>query len=355
MKYKKVLITGGAGFVGSNICLALKREYAGIRVLALDNLRRRGSELNVARLADAGVDFIQGDVRNQEDLSGIDPDLIIECSAEPSAQAGVTSSPSYVLSTNLIGAINCYEVARKCSSDVIFISTSRVYPYSVLENIKYEEAESRYKIPENIKMVGVSVDGISEKFPLPGQRTFYGASKLSAELILEEYREVYGVNASIIRYGMIAGPWQFGKVDQGIVAHWLAKHSFGGELSYIGYGGQGKQVRDIVHVDDVVALLKYQLEDPDVLTNEIYNAGGGVENSISLLELTDYCQEVTGNTIKIGKDDKTRLGDIPLYYSDNSEITKATGWRPNKSVQNIIEDTYEWLISYKQQLVQLVG
>src|SRR3990167_8160098 len=175
MKYKKVLITGGAGFVGSNVCLALKKEYSDIHILALDNLRRRGSELNVARLADAGVDFVRGDVRNPKDLDIKGIDLIIECSAEPSVMAGVTSSPQYAVETNLVGAINCFEMARKNNSDVIFISTSRVYPIGPLNNLKYKEESTRFSLTNDQTNKGASKNGINEEFPLSGIRTIYGA------------------------------------------------------------------------------------------------------------------------------------------------------------------------------------
>jgi CDP-paratose 2-epimerase len=126
---KRILITGGAGFIGANLGLGLKERYEACEIIAFDNLKRRGSELNVPRLQRAGIRFVHGDVRNREDVMGGDlaPELILECSAEPSVLAGY-HSPEYMLNTNLVGTIHCLELARRHQSDVIFLSTSRVYP-----------------------------------------------------------------------------------------------------------------------------------------------------------------------------------------------------------------------------------
>src|SRR3989339_333736 len=129
MDYKNILITGGAGFVGSNLALKLKAKYRGAEIFCMDNLKRRGSELNIPRLKAAGVNFVHGDIRNKEDFEEIGKnDLILECSAEPSVLAGITSSPSYLINTNLVGTINCLEFARQNREAFVFLSTSRVYP-----------------------------------------------------------------------------------------------------------------------------------------------------------------------------------------------------------------------------------
>jgi CDP-paratose 2-epimerase len=150
---RQVLITGGAGFVGSSLGIGLANLYPDWEILALDNLKRRGSALNLPRLHQEGVKFIHGDIRNPEDLDlpGFEPDLILECSAEASVLAGY-SSPGYTVNTNLVGTINCLELSRKTKSDFIFLSTSRVYPISYLNQTQYTESETRFESDKYPKM-----------------------------------------------------------------------------------------------------------------------------------------------------------------------------------------------------------
>lgn len=350
MRYKKILVTGGAGFVGSNLCLKLKQHYPNIKVIALDNLSRHGSELNVPRLKKAGIQFIKADVRFKKDLNFKKLDLLIECSAEPSVMAGVNSSPEYLLETNLVGALNCFELVRKNQADVIFLSTSRVYPIKKLNSLKFIEKATRFELSAKQKIPGVSQKGISEKFPLDGIRSLYGSTKLCAELILQEYLENYQIRGVINRFGLIAGPWQMGKVDQGVIALWLARHVFQKPLTYIGFGGKGKQVRDVLHVDDVFEIINLQLKNLSQFNGQIYNLGGGLKNSLSLKELTLSCQKITGRKIKINSTSKTRAGDVRIYITDNSKIKKQTNWKPKRGLEETLEDIYNWIIKHQDKL-----
>lgn len=355
MKYKSILVTGGAGFVGSNLCLKLKKHYRGVEVFALDNLKRRGSELNLPRLKKVGVKFLHGDIRNKEDLDLPGIDLVIECSAEPSVMAGITSSPEYLLNTNLVGAINCFELARRNKADMVFLSTSRVYPIEKVNQLKFTEKETRFDLSEKQTINGASRDGISEQFPLHGARSLYGTTKLSAELILQEYIVNYGIKGIINRCGVISGPWQMGKVDQGVIVLWMAHHIFKKSLSYIGYGGKGKQVRDVIHIDDLFDLLKVQLANIEKFNGQIFNVGGGRENSVSLSELTRYCQEISGHKIKLGSVKETRLGDIRIYISDCSKTTKMLGWKPKRDVKQTLSDIYQWIMKNKVKLEPILA
>jgi len=344
MKYRKVLVTGGAGFLGSSLSIALKKNWPEIEVLAFDNLKRRGSELNLTRLKGAGVVFVHGDVRSPEDLESFEGvDLIVECSAEPSVLAGINGSPLYVLNTNLVGALNCLELARKNGADFFFISTSRVYPYDLLEKAKVKEEVRRFAFEERQAMVGLSDKGISEEFPLQGVRSLYGATKLSAEFFLAEYAANYGIGYIVNRFGCIAGPWQMGKIDQGVMALWVAAHVFGKKLKYIGFGAEGKQVRDFIHVDDAVEVIMKQIENLEDLNGEVFNVGGGRQNSISLRELTDLCEKVTEKKIEIGAEAQTRPGDLKIYVSDNRKIEERLGWKVKRSLEDIVRDTKEWM------------
>lgn len=336
--------------MGSNLALKLKENYPKTEVIALDNLMRRGSELNLPRLRKGEVWFVHGDVRNKEDLNLSGVDLLIECSAEPSVMAGIDSSPEYLLNTNLVGAINCFEMARKNGADVIFLSTSRVYPISYLNSLDFKEEKTRFVLSGKQKIKGAQTMGISEDFPLDRVRSLYGTTKLSAELLLQEYIENYKIKGVINRCGLITGPWQMGKVDQGVVAFWVASHVFKKKLSYFGFGGKGKQVRDILHVNDLFELLKVQIENLEKFNGQIYNVGGGLENSLSLCELTSLCRKITENEIPIDSVAENRRGDVRIYISNNQKIHKACGWLPKKDPIDTLEDIHKWLLSNEVQL-----
>jgi len=270
----KLLILGGAGFVGGSLAIGLKKLYPEWQITCLDNLKRRGSELNLPRFRQYHIEFIHGDIRSSSDLDPkvFDIDTIIDCSAEPSVLAGF-SSPQYVLQTNLVGTINVLELARQTKARLLFLSTSRVYPVEPLKSISTIELETRLELSSSQPISGVSERGVAENFTLTGYRTLYGATKLASELLIEEYRNAYGIQSIINRCGVLTGPWQMGKVDQGVFVLWVAAHYFGKPLSYIGYGGNGKQVRDLLHIDDLLSLVKYQLDNFSELDGEVLNVG----------------------------------------------------------------------------------
>lgn len=343
MNGRTVLVTGGAGFVGSNLAMGFKGRYPESRIVALDNLKRRGSELNVGRLREAGVEFVHGDIRNREDMPEEDVDLILECSAEPSVLAGYNGSPAYLLNTNLVGTLNCLEFARTRRADFVFLSTSRVYPIGTLNELRYSEGETRFVLADEQPHAGASSRGIAEDFPLLGSRSLYGATKLASELFVEEYGAAFGLRTVVNRCGVITGPWQMGKVDQGVFSLWVARHHFGGELSYIGYGGAGKQVRDFLHVDDLFGLIDLQARKMDRFDGGTFNVGGGLERSLSLLETTELCERITGRSIKIHRKLETRVADVPLYVSDHRKVTDLCGWRPTQGAEETLGDIYNWI------------
>lgn len=339
--------------MGTNLSLALKKACPEAHIVALDNLRRRGSELNLGALRERGVEFVHGDVRNREDLlaAGQDVDLILECSAEPSVLAGHgEDSPDYVVNTNLVGTVNCLELARRTGADMLFLSTSRVYPVEQLNSIATTETHTRFVLDSEGHLPGLSSAGISESFSLTGPRSLYGATKLCSEMLIEEYAAMYGVRAVVNRCSVVAGPLQMGKVDQGVFTLWVVRHHFQWPLSYIGWGGDGKQVRDVLHVDDLAELVGLQLSRFDELAGQTFNVGGGAANSLSLLETTQLCRDLSGHTVPMAAEPKTRPFDIKWYVTDNRRVTEATGWSPRTSATDTLSSIAEWVRTAESDL-----
>ena len=348
---QKILITGGAGFVGSSLALGLKELHPDWHIICLDNLKRRGSELNLARLKALGIEFVHGDVRSTDDLDCemFEIDIIIDCSAEPSVLAGI-SSPQYVLQTNLVGTINILELARKSNAGLIFLSTSRIYSIAPLSNLDIVETDTRLELTKSQTTPGISQAGITEDFPVHSYRSLYGATKLASELLIAEYRQAYGLQAIINRCGILTGAWQMGKVDQGVIVLWVAAHYFRKSLKYIGYGGTGKQVRDFLHVNDLLRLIDYQLNNFEYCDGDVLNVGGGRYSNLSLKELTSLCQAVTGNKIEIEPVITKRSGDIPIFITDCDRLKQKTRWQPEISPEKTIEDIHRWIVNYEDSL-----
>lgn len=348
----RILITGGAGFVGSSLAIRLREEFPDCGVVAMDNLYRRGSELNLPRLRRHGVEFHYGDVRDPASFPATAFDFILECSAEPSVLAGLDGAPDYVFQTNLAGAYHCLERARQWGAGFLFLSSSRVYPIARLEAHSWHEEQTRFAWGDS-GAPGISSRGVTEDLPMAGARSLYGWTKHSAEGLIEEYRAAFGLKAVVNRCGMIAGPWQFGKVDQGVVSLWVQAHAFDRPLRYTGYGGKGKQVRDVLHVDDLSDLVVEQIKDFQRWDGWQGNVSGGLENSTSLLELTGLCREAMGREISIEPVLETRPADVRIYIGDCAKLHARTAWRARRPVQRVIADLAAWVREERESLESL--
>ncbi len=352
----RILVLGGAGFVGSSAAVWLKQKYPHYDIRSADNLKRRGSEFILSRLRENGVGFSHLDIRNPEDFDALEfgADCVIDCCAEPSVLAGLhNTTPNYVINTNLMGTVHGLNYALRHHASFLFLSSSRVYPIQAINNMAYREAETRFELESEQPLTGASQAGIAENFPMDGARSFYGATKLASELLIEEYREFYGLKTVINRCGLLSGPWQMGKVDQGVVMFWLARHYFGGELNYIGYAGSGKQVRDVLHMEDLMRLVDMQIHDPERFSGEVWNVGGGRQVSLSLQELTQLSQKITGNTIPVHSVPETRTADIRIYLTDSAKLHAHCGWRPELGLEAILEEIHAWLVAHESLLKPL--
>jgi len=354
MAHLNVLITGGCGFIGSSLAVALAGR--GHTVTVFDNLARRGSELLLRRVLACGCAFQHGDIRNPEDLHRLRApfEVMLECSAEPSVLVGTQGADArFMIRNNLEGAANCFEVARERGAAVLFLSTSRVYPYTTINACEFREGPTRFELA--CEAPGITRQGVATSFPLSGARSLYGATKLAAELLLQEYSAQYGVPAIINRCGVVAGPWQLGKVDQGVFTYWLVSHYFNKPLAYIGFGGSGKQVRDLLHVDDLAELVAAQIAAIGRFRGEVFNVGGSAEVSLSLAEATELCRQITGRRLEIGRVPENRPADVIWYITDNGNTAEVFQWRPRRGAAQILTDTFNWLREHEAEFREVFG
>ena len=334
----KILITGGCGFVGSNIALYLKDNLKNVDIYSLDNLKRRGSKINQSRLKKKKIKNFLIDIKNFKKLKNLKKfDLIIDCCAEPAIEKSRTN-PDQVFNTNLVGTYNTLKKCIKDKSNLIFLSSSRVYSIKLLRDL-VKNLNLKKPLKTNKK--------INENFETQFPSSLYGFTKLASEKLIREFFYNTKLKFIINRFGVIAGPWQFGKEEQGFVPLWIAKHYFKKKLSYIGFGGNGNQIRDIIHIKDVCEIILIQIKKINKINNKIFNIGGGVKNKLSLRDLTMISRKITKNIIKIKKVRKTSDYDIPYYVTDNTKITKTYKWEPKLRVANILNDIYKWLLLNK--------
>ena len=332
----KILITGGCGFIGSNIAIFLKDKINKLTVHSLDNLSRNSSKINLNRLKKYKIKNFKIDISDKSKINLLTKyDFIIDCCAEAAVEASKLESER-VFFTNLVGTFNILEKAKKDKSKIIFLSTSRVYS---IKKILYKAKDINkkkytFKINENF----------SKKSPI----SLYGFTKLSSEKLIEEYSFSDNIKYILNRFGVVSGPWQFGKQDQGFISLWLWRFINKKKLNYIGFGGLGNQVRDVIHVHDVCELILEQIQKFKKINNKIFNIGGGLNNSISLKELTIKSRQITKNNIYIGKIEKTSNYDIPYYVTDNKKIYSFYKWRVKRDLDTIIKDTFDVLIKYKK-------
>ena len=335
----KILITGGCGFVGSNIAVYLKKKNSNLNIHSLDNLSRKGSLLNLRRLKKQNIKNYNYDISNYMQVSKLSKyNFIIDCCAEAAVETS-KSETDRVINTNLIGTHNLLKKCVKDNSNLIFLSSSRVYSIDQLKRLTN-------KIKKKIKKKFL----INKYLSTDGVKSIYGFTKFSSEELIKEYSYLFKIKYIINRLGVISGPWQFGKQEQGFVSLWVWRHLNKKKLSYIGFGGKGFQIRDVVHIEDVCDLVNKQIKLFTKKNNILLNAGGGIKNSISLKELTTKCEKITKNRVKFSLKKTTSEYDIPYFVTDNRRVKKIYGWKITKNIDDIIRDIYLWMKLNKKKL-----
>ena len=335
----KILITGGCGFVGTNIAIFLKKKK--FNILSLDNLSRKGSKHNLLLLKKINIKNYKVDVNNFKKINRLPKfDLIIDCCAEAAVEVS-RKDMDRVFNTNLIGTFNILKKAKKDNAKIIFMSSSRVYSIKSIDKIINQK-----KIIKKIKIK----EYINEGFSVDGPKSLYGLSKLASEMLIEEFSYAFGIKYIINRCGVISGPLQFGKQDQGFISLWVWNFLNKRNLKYIGYGGFGNQVRDVLHINDLCELIFIQIKKFRNINNKLFSIGGSKKSYTSLAQLTNICEKITKNKIKLSKVPKTSIYDIPYFVTDNTKVTKTYGWKPKKNIYDVVMDTYIWLSKNKKNL-----
>ncbi len=333
----KLLITGICGFVGAH--LARRWVEAGHQVIGIDNLIRPGAQLNRDALKGMGVKVLHGDIRMASDFEALPSvDHVIDAAANPSVLAGLDgkSRSRQVVEHNLLGTINILEYCRRVGAGFVLISTSRVYAIEPLAGLPLVVSNGAFRLDESKPLPpGVSAEGIAEDFSTRAPVSLYGATKLASEVMALEYGEAFGLSVRINRCGVLAGAGQFGHAEQGIFSFWL--HSYCGRrpLRYINFGGHGHQVRDALHPEDLYRAIELQLRSSDSALPRVMNLAGGAGQSMSLLELTEWCERRWGRHT-IGSDPGGRRYDVPWMVLDARLARDALGWRPTISLEAIL-------------------
>jgi CDP-paratose 2-epimerase len=341
----RVVVTGGAGFIGSHI--AEHFASTGCEVVVVDNhLRGRllGKEnpwqwYNRDYLSSrySNVRFIEADVRDAEKMRECvrGSDLIVHAAA----QVAVTSSlndPLTDFMINAYGTLSLLEAARGEDAALIFLSTNKVYGDGV-NKIPKKDLGTRYWYDDP-----AYVEGIPESFPVDGcVHTPYGCSKLAADLYVQDYGRLYGLRAVVFRMSCIYGERQFGAEDQGWLAHFALKAL---RRQPITIYGDGKQVRDVLYVKDLVEAVSLAYKNSSKIWGEVFNIGGGPGNSVSLLEAITYLEELAGWRIKYSFAD-WRPADQVVYVSDIRKASRDLGWQPTTSWMHGVRRMYDWLRS----------
>lgn len=332
---KRYLITGGAGFIGSNYVARLIAR--GDAVTVFDDLSRRGANRNLKWLQDTfgenSFRFLRGDVRDRDSvtIAAQDADVIVHLAAQVAVTTSVTD-PRTDFEVNALGTFNVLEAARTSGRNpiVLYASTNKVY--GGMEDVRVVEEESCYRYAD-------LPQGVPESMPLDFHSP-YGCSKGSGDQYVRDYHRIYGLPTVVFRQSCIYGPRQFGVEDQGWVAWFIIAAQMARPITIY---GDGKQVRDVLFIDDLLDVYDQSIEKIDLVAGQVYNIGGGPENTLSVWrEFGPLLERLLGKEIPVAHGD-WRPGDQRIYVSDIRKAQDEIGWRPTIGVQEGVERLFAWV------------
>jgi len=333
------LINGGCGFVGSNLADALL--CAGEEVTIVDNLSRAGSAENLRWLRSgykSEFEFQDMDTRDKDRLAAVIKSLQPSVVAHLAGQVSMVASlenPRNDFEINAIGTYNALDAVRAHSPGSIFLFSSTNKVYGGLEYLKHEETETRYILPDY-------PNGLDEKLQLDGQSP-YGCSKLAADQYVRDYHRTYDIKTVVFRHSSMYGSRQFATFDQGWVGWFcqMAKSMSDPSAEAFTISGDGKQVRDLLHATDLIEVYRLAVRNIDKAAGQIYNIGGGMSNSLSLLELFSQLEELTGHPVRYTKL-PARFGDQKVFVADNSKAAREIGWSPKQDKVEGLKQMLKW-------------
>tara|TARA_Y100000590_G_scaffold328131_1_gene372556 strand:- start:2415 stop:3449 length:1035 start_codon:yes stop_codon:yes gene_type:complete len=330
---KKLFITGGAGFIGYNCADFFLKK--GFKIKIFDNISRRGSKINLKKiLKNKSISFEKGDLKNfsllNKSIKKFKPNLIINCAGQVAVTTSI-KNPRLDFESNALGTFNLLETIRKnnLKTKLIHLSTNKVY--GDMKNIKVKTKKKRYVYKSKKKGID---EGSQLDFSSP-----YGCSKGTADQYVKDYKKIYGIETYVVRQSCIYGPNQFGIEDQGWVA-WITLCSLINRK--INIFGNGKQVRDILYIDDLVNLFYKIYTNRKKISENYYNCGGGIKNSISILELIDILQRYNKKKASVTFK-KERKADQKIFVSNNNNLYKDFHWYPKINRHEGVKKLYIWI------------
>lgn len=340
----KILITGICGFAGCTLAMEWLEADRSVRIYGIDNLIRPGSETNVVALRKRGVSVMHGDIRCASDFESLPAvDWVVDAAANASVLAGVDGATSsrQLIEHNLLGTVNILEFCKRHKAGFTLLSSSRVYSIPPLAGLRVKIQENAF-VPDDVNGLpsGMSAKGVSELFSTAPPVSLYGSTKLASELLALEYGASFDFPVFVNRCGVLAGAGQFGRGDQGIFSYWIHSYAARRPLKYIGFGGNGYQVRDCLHPADLGPLIRKQIAAGNAPAVRIVNVGGGAGNSMSLAGLSSWCEERFGKQ-NIAVDLIERPFDIPWMVMDCSLADMVWQWQPETALLLILDKIAE--------------
>lgn len=340
--YKDILITGGAGFVGSNFSHYMLSKYPDSKVTIYDDFSRSGTEHNLSWLretypTDDRLKVVKAELQDLNELSKAvsGKDLILHAAA----QVAVTTSlldPKSDFNTNALGTLNLLEATRKSKEDPVLLYCSTNKVYGELHNTPLEEETTRYEFSSPHR------NGIDESQPLD-PCTPYGCSKATGDIYFQDYADMYGTKSVVFRMSCIYGIHQYGTEDQAWISHFAISLILDRPVTIY---GDGKQVRDILYIDDLCRAFEQSADHIRKTRGQFYNMGGGPENTYSLIELIDYLEQLAQRKFSTSFD-SWRPADQRVYYSNISKAEQDFGWTPQIDKEKGVKLLYEWTLKNK--------